>query len=62
MLIGVGVSCHIPYFIVSCLFVKAEADRLPRLGKRRLIFLLPFTCNSTCFLLGGVSSSFWCLG
>ena len=39
-------------------------DQLPRLGKRELICLLLFTCNSVImwFLLGEVSSSSGCLG
>ena len=36
-------------------------DQLPRLGKRELIYLLPFTCNYVVSV-GKVSSSSGCLG
>ena len=35
-----------PYFVFFCwLFILAVVDQLPRLVKRELICLLPFTCN-----------------
>ena len=52
MLTGVGVACRFLYFcIVFCILYVAVADRLPRLRKRELIFLLSFTCNYVVVLM-----------
>ena len=40
MLVGVGVSCRISYCIISYLYVSFSG-----FGKRKLFFLLSFSCN-----------------
>ena len=52
MLIGKGVKCRFPYSIVSYLYIYIY------ISCSGFIYL-SFTCN---FVLGGVSSSSWCLG
>ena len=47
--------------LLLVIFMKALADRLPRLGTRELILLLSFTCNRVVSVKRG-SSSYWCLG
>ena len=63
MFFGVGVSCRILYSFVGYLYISGRlvVDQLPRLGKRKLICLLLFTCNYVVSV-GEVSSSSGCLG
>ena len=54
-----GVSFRILYSFEGYLYV-AVVDKLHRLGKRELMYLLLFTCNYVVSV-GEVSSSFGCL-
>ena len=44
MLIGVGVSCRILYFIVIYCFASCSGP-ITSVGEERAIFLLSFACN-----------------
>ena len=44
MLIGVGVSCHISYSILSYLYGSCSGS-ITLVGEERAVFLLLFTCN-----------------
>ena len=44
MLFGVGASCRILYFIVSCLYVTCNGS-MTSVGIERVVCLLSFTCN-----------------
>ena len=53
LIIGVGVSCHVLYYIVSYLYVRCSSwGRESYFFCYRLLLIM-------CFLLRGVSSSSW---
>ena len=56
MFIGVCVPCRFRVLLLG-IYMLAVADRLPRLGKRELIFLLSFTCNYVVSVMRGSFSS-----
>ena len=65
MLYRVGISCCILHSIVSY-FLYAVVDKLPRLGKRELVFLLLLTCyfvvsvRRRFHLVLGLDALFYC--
>ena len=60
MLIGVGVSCRISYSIISYLYVSCRGS-ITSVGEERAFYSYRLLVIMW-FVLGGISSSAWCLG